>query len=225
LLKFTFIDESVNTWEIRIAYLPAESLRVPRDGNPRRRYLRDVLFMRQKTWRHRIFTSIVSNPRVAETMSKACDFCGGSSDRGKSEIRRQAVEVCLLCLVEEVARVQDWMIGLWKICSVRKELWKKESNLHNNLDTVIRENSRRELGPSIGLPLVACVGGEESDGWRCAVHLFEEVRDEVGFVGVVESCNGEFELVCKLKTRMSDLGCEEMVKDRTLIIPSKSTAS
>ena len=65
---------------------------------------------------------------------------------------------------------------------------------------MIRKNARRKLGPTIGFPLVTCVGGKKGDGWRGAVHLFEEVGDEVGFMGVVEGCNGEFELVCELKT-------------------------
>jgi len=68
------------------------------------------------------------------------------------------------------------------------------------LDTVIREDSRCELGPAIGFPLVACVGGKKGDSWTGAVHLLEEAGDEEGFVGVMESCNREFELVGELKT-------------------------
>jgi len=50
-------------------------------------------------------------------MSKASNFCGGSGDRGKGKIRWHPVEVCLLRFVEEVARVQNWVIGLWEAIS------------------------------------------------------------------------------------------------------------
>ena len=71
--------------------------------------------------RYGIHTSIVSNPHVPEAVSKTGDFCGGSSDRGKGEICRQPVEVCLLCLVEEVARVQNWVVRLWGTYSGKKQ--------------------------------------------------------------------------------------------------------
>lgn len=68
------------------------------------------------------------------------------------------------------------------------------------MDTVIRENPRRELGPAIGFPLVARVAGKQSDSRRGTVHLLEEVGDEVGLVRVMEGCDREFELVSELKT-------------------------
>ena len=78
--------------------------------------------IRAKKCGRRILTSIISNLHVAEAVSKAGNFCGGGSDRGKGEIRRQTVEVCLLCLEEEVTRVQNRVIGLWGTCSVKKGL-------------------------------------------------------------------------------------------------------
>lgn len=68
--------------------------------------------IRDKQNRYKIYTSIVADLHVAEAMSKAGNFCGGSRNRGKGEIRRQPVEMCLLRLVEEVSRVQDRVIGL-----------------------------------------------------------------------------------------------------------------
>ena len=71
-------------------------------------------------------TSIVCNLYVAETVSKAGNFGGDSGDRAKGEIRRQSVEVRLLCLIEEVARVQNRVVGLLGTCSVRRNYWRKE---------------------------------------------------------------------------------------------------
>jgi hypothetical protein len=65
---------------------------------------------------------------------------------------------------------------------------------------MICENARRELGPSVGFPLVACQGGEKCDSWRSAVHLLEEIGDEIGLMSMVEGCNREFELIRELKT-------------------------
>ena len=76
---------------------------------------------------------------------------------------------------------------------------KEWSNLHNNLDTLICKNARREFRPAIGFPLVACEGGKKGDSWRGAVHLLEEVRDEISLVRVMEGRNREFELVCELQ--------------------------
>ena len=68
--------------------------------------------IRDKETRYRIYTSIVSNLHVAEAMSKAGNFCRGSSDRGEGEISLKPVEMCLLRLIEEVSRVQARVIGL-----------------------------------------------------------------------------------------------------------------
>lgn len=68
--------------------------------------------IRDKQKRYRIYTSIVSGLHIAKAMSKAGNFCGGSSNRGQGEIRRQPIEMCLLRLVEEVSGVQDRVIGL-----------------------------------------------------------------------------------------------------------------
>ena len=77
---------------------------------------------------------------------------------------------------------------------------KKEwTNLHNNLDTLICKNARCVLGPAIGFPLVACEGGKKGDSWRGAVHLLEEVWDEISLVRVMKYCDREFELVGELK--------------------------
>ena len=54
---------------------------------------------------------------------------------------------------------------------------------------MVGKNARCELGPAIGFPLVACVGGEKGDSWRGAMYLLEEVGEEVGFMGVMKSCN------------------------------------
>ena len=81
--------------------------------------------IREKEKRYRIYTSIVSDLHVSEAMSKAGNFCGGSSDRGKGEIRLQPVEMCLLRLVEEVSRVQAWVIGLQGTCLVKKDLFEE----------------------------------------------------------------------------------------------------
>ena len=76
---------------------------------------------------------------------------------------------------------------------------KEWSNLHNNLDTLICKNARRELGPAIGFPLVACESGKKGDSWRGAVHLLEEVGDEISLMCVMEGCDREFEFVGELK--------------------------
>ena len=76
---------------------------------------------------------------------------------------------------------------------------KEWTNLHNNLDTLICKNARCILGPAIGFPLVACEGGKKGDSWRGAVHLLEEVGDEISLVRMMEGRDREFELVGELK--------------------------
>ena len=80
---------------------------------------------------------------------------------------------------------------------------------------MIRKNGR-ELGLAIGFSLVACIGGKKGDSWRGAVHPLEKVGDEVGFVGVVECCNREFELVGELKSLRTRRCGDRSYSDHTI---------
>lgn len=66
--------------------------------------------------------------------------------------------------------------------------------LHDDPDTILRQDQRRVLGTPPALALISSVGGKNGGGWRAAVRLVEQVGNEIGFVGVVEGREGVFKL-------------------------------
>ena len=68
--------------------------------------------------------------------------------------------------------------------------------LERDVKALLGEDRRGEFGSSVSFTLVTSVRSENrNDGRLIAIDLAEQVRDEIGFVGVVEGSNVEFELV------------------------------
>ena len=100
------------------------------------------------------------------------------------------------------------------------------SDLHDDLQSVICENSRRELGATVGLTLVARVSGKQSDARRMTVGRLEGVWDEVCFVRMVECSDGKLELVRDLPSPLVNQMQSTVTKKlRTLTRSSRSTVS
>lgn len=68
---------------------------------------------------------------------------------------------------------------------------------------VRRKDLRGVFASSPRFAFVPSVDSEDSDGWRVVVARFDEIRNEVGFVGVVESCDLELKFA-----RMANKRCE-----------------
>ena len=74
-----------------------------------------------KSETYNIYRHHIQHPHSRDGV-QARNFGGGSRGGAKREIRQQSVEVRLLCLIEEVARVQNRVIRLWGTCSIKKNL-------------------------------------------------------------------------------------------------------
>ena len=166
------------------------------------------------------------------------DSRGGARDSCEREVVRQAVVVRLLRLPEEEARIEHRVVRLGRVEDDQINTGKKthrydaderngststntNTNLHDDLQAVLREDARRELGAAVRLALVSAVRREECRGGRvpCRMRVMnmearcpslgltvgglERVRDEVRLVRVVERRDRELELVRDLAHIMS----------------------
>ena len=78
------------------------------------------------------------------------------------------------------------------------------SDLHDALQSVICENSRRELGPAVRLTLVARMSGEQSNARRMTIGRLESVWNKIRLVRMVECSNGELKLVRDLRSPLGN---------------------
>lgn len=107
-------------------------------------------------------------------MGEAHDVRGRARDGREREVVRQPVEVRLLRLVQQVARVEHRVVALpqiqsgkggWGVVEQRGE--GERTDLHDDAQAVLREHARRKFRGAVRLALVP-VGGSSATAGECS---------------------------------------------------------
>ena len=145
---------------------------------------------------------------ITNAVSHAHDVSRSAGHCRQSKVLGKAIIIGLLCLVEKISRMdRSWAVAF-----------------HHDRKSMFCENTWGEARASVRLTFVPCKRSEhgyarwvlynetakarlsrDSTEWRdvLTISFLEDIRDKICFVGMMESCNREFKLLCELIVNVS----------------------